>query len=195
MGTRARTTTTTKAPTTTTIITSPIINNDFDCVGQVLFCDFFSCANDIEVHCFNNGNCGVFCQDGGAPIGIKSFQCVSTGKKKKQGWTNSGFNIDKGEVLSCGMTPNNNSNEQVPEVSEPVTTSAPQSPVVSQESEIPITSFCGVNDLNVFFKNSNLRFNCGKKSCTVECSNGKACSSPKIKCSKGKIKPKKIDGC
>ena len=48
-----------------------------------------SCANDIEVHCFNNGNCGVFCQDGGAPIGVKSFQCVSTGKKKKQGWTSS----------------------------------------------------------------------------------------------------------
>ena len=54
-----------------------------------------SCANDIEVHCFNNGNCGVFCQDGGAPIGIKSFQCISTGKKKKQGWTNSGrFSIE-----------------------------------------------------------------------------------------------------
>ena len=85
------------------------------------------------------------------------------------------------------MTPSTHSNE-VPEVSEPVTeetsepepvtTSAPQSqapvesaPVVSasvesQESEIPITSFCGVSDLNAHFKNSNLRFNCGKKSCT-----------------------------
>merc|ERR1712176_412211 len=140
--TRVRTTTTVAITTTTTPeevliaeFTSPIINNDFDCVGQVLFCDFFSCANDIEVHSFNNGNCGVFCQDGGAPIGIKSFQCVSTGKKKKQGWTNSGFNINKSEFLSCGMTPNNNSNEQVPEVSEPVTTSAPQSSVESQESE------------------------------------------------------------
>ena len=87
--------------------------------------------------------------------------------------TNTGFNINKGEILSCGMTPSTNSNEQVPEVSEPVTTSAPQSqapvesaPVESQESEIPITSFCGVNDLNAHFKNSNLRFNCGKKSCT-----------------------------
>ena len=78
--------------------------------------------------------------------------------------TNTGFNINKGEILSCGMTPN--SNEQVPEVSEPVTTSAPQSPVESQESEIPITSFCDVNDLNAHFKNSNLRFNCGKKTCT-----------------------------
>ena len=80
------------------------------------------------------------------------------------------------------MTPSTHSNE-VPEVSEPVTeetsepepvtTSAPQSqapvesaPVESQESEIPITSFCGVSDLNAHFKNSNLRFNCGKKSCT-----------------------------
>ena len=83
--------------------------------------------------------------------------------------TNTGFNIDKGEVLSCGMMPNNNSNEpevEIPEVSEPVTTSAPQSPVASQESEIPITSFCDVNDLNAHFKNSNLRFNCGKKSCS-----------------------------
>merc|ERR1712176_1242723 len=85
--TRARTTTTTTVTTTTTTtpeevliaeFTSPIINNDFDCAGQGLVCDFFSCANDIEVHCFNNGNCGVFCQDGGAPIGIKSFQCAST---------------------------------------------------------------------------------------------------------------------
>ena len=97
--------------------------------------------------------------------------------------TNTGFNIHKGEILSCGMTPSTHSNEQVPEVSEPVTeetsepepvtTSAPQSQapvesasVESQESEIPITSFCGVNDLNAHFKNSNLRFNCGKKSCT-----------------------------
>ena len=97
--------------------------------------------------------------------------------------TNTGFNINKGEILSCGMTPSTHSNEQVSEVSEPVTeetskpepvtTSAPQSqapvesaPVESQESEIPITSFCGVNDLNAHFKNSNLRFNCGKKSCT-----------------------------
>ena len=101
--------------------------------------------------------------------------------------TNTGFNINKGEILSCGMTPSTHSNE-VPEVSEPVTeetsepepvtTSVPQSqapvetaPVVSasvesQESEIPITSFCGVSDLNAHFKNSNLRFNCGKKSCT-----------------------------
>ena len=76
-------------------------------------------------------------------------------------------------MLSCGMTPSTHSNEQVSEVSEPVTTSAPQSqapvesaPVESQESEIPITSFCDVNDLNAHFKNSNLRFNCGKKSCT-----------------------------
>ena len=97
------TTTTTRARTTTTIattttqaeiliaeFTAPIINNDFDCAGKGRVCDYFNCANDIEVHCFNNGNCGVFCQDGGAPIGIKSFQCVSTGKKKKQGWTNSG---------------------------------------------------------------------------------------------------------
>ena len=106
VSTTVLTTTTTKAATTATVetvattttqaevliaeFTEPIINNDFDCAGQGLVCDFFSCANDIEVHCFNNGNCGVFCQDGGAPIGIKSFQCVSTGKKKKQGWTNSG---------------------------------------------------------------------------------------------------------
>ena len=106
VSTTVLTTTTTKATTTTTTttvatittpaevliaeFTEPIINNDFDCAGKGLVCDFFSCANDIEVHCFNNGNCGVFCQDGGAPIGIKSFQCVSTGKKKKQGWTNSG---------------------------------------------------------------------------------------------------------
>ena len=80
--------------------------------------------------------------------------------------TNTGFGINKGEVLSCGMTPSTNSNEQVAEVSEPVTTSAPETPVASQESEIPKTSFCGVNDLNAHFKNSNLRFNCGKKSCT-----------------------------
>ena len=101
--------------------------------------------------------------------------------------TNTGFNINKGEILSCGMTPSTHSNDQVSEVSEPVTTSvphstrphstrppvttpvttsAPQEPVESQESEIPITSFCGVNDLNAHFKNSNLRFNCGKKSCT-----------------------------
>ena len=90
--------------------------------------------------------------------------------------TNTGFNINKGEILSCGMTPSTHSNEQVSEVSEPVTTSVPHStrpystrpPVTtkSQESEIPITSFCGVNDLNAHFKNSNLRFNCGKKSCT-----------------------------
>ena len=137
------------------------------------------------MHCFNNGNCGVFCQDGGAPIGIKSFQCVSTGKKKKQGWTNSGrfsndscissqaakkillkthqgFSINKGELLSCGMMPSIDSNEQV---SEPVTTSAPESPIEQQQSDIPITSFCDINDLNSHFKNSNLRFNCGKKSC------------------------------
>ena len=87
--------------------------------------------------------------------------------------TNKGFKINKGEVLSCGMTPGSNSNEQVseplvniPEVSEPVTTSAPQSQVEPQESEIPVTSFCDVSDLNSHFKNSNLRFNCGKKSCT-----------------------------
>ena len=86
--------------------------------------------------------------------------------------TNKGFKINKGEVLSCGMTPSSNSNEQVPElvnipeVSEPVTTSAPQSQVEPQESEISVTSFCDVSDLNSHFKNSNLRFNCGKKSCT-----------------------------
>ena len=62
------------------------------------------------------------------------------------------------------MTPN--SNEQVPEASEPVTTSAPQSQEEPQESEIPVTSFCDVSDLNSHFKNSNLRFNCGKKSCS-----------------------------
>lgn len=55
-----------------------------------------------------------------------------------------------------------NSNEQV---SEPVTTSAPQSQVEQQQSDIPVTSFCDINDLNSHFKNSNLRFNCGKKSC------------------------------
>ena len=80
--------------------------------------------------------------------------------------TNLGFNINKGEVLSCGMTPSSSSNQQVPEVSEPVTTSAPQSQEEPQESEIPVTSFCDVSDLNSHFKNSNLRFNCGKKSCT-----------------------------
>ena len=41
------TTTTTIATTTTTIITSPIINNDFDCVGQGLVCDFF--RNDFFI--------------------------------------------------------------------------------------------------------------------------------------------------
>ena len=80
--------------------------------------------------------------------------------------TNLGFNINKGEVLSCGMTPSSSSNQQVPEVSEPVTTSVPQSQEEPQESEIPVTSFCDVSDLNSHFKNSNLRFNCGKKSCT-----------------------------
>ena len=64
------------------------------------------------------------------------------------------------------MTPSSNSSEQVPEASEPVTTSAPQSQEEPQESEIPVTSFCDVSDLNSHFKNSNLRFNCGKKSCT-----------------------------
>ena len=104
--TRARTTTTVTTTTTTpeevliAEFTSPIINNDFDCAGQGQVCDFFSCANDIEVHCFNNGNCGVFCQDGGAPIGIKSFQCISTGKKKKQGWTNSGRFSSESLILS-----------------------------------------------------------------------------------------------
>ena len=87
--------------------------------------------------------------------------------EKKFGFkTNKGFKINKGEVLSCGMTPSSNSNEQVPEASEPVTTSAPQSQGEPQESEIPVTSFCDVSDLNSHFKNSNLRFNCGKKSCT-----------------------------
>ena len=81
--------------------------------------------------------------------------------------TITGFNIDKGEILSCGMMPETNSNEQA---SEPVTTSAPQSQEEPQEepqeSEAPITSFCDVDDLNSHFKNSNLRFNCGKKTCT-----------------------------
>ena len=53
--TRARTTTTTVATTTTTTpvevliaeFTSPIINNDFDCAGQGLVCDFF--RNDFFI--------------------------------------------------------------------------------------------------------------------------------------------------
>ena len=52
--TRARTTTTVATTTTTTPVevliaefTSPIINNDFDCAGQGLVCDFF--RNDSEL--------------------------------------------------------------------------------------------------------------------------------------------------
>ena len=90
------------------------------------------------------------------------FLYFVTGCQKILLKTIQGFSIKKGELLSCGMMPSMNSNEQV---SEPVTTSAPQSQVEQQQSDIPVTSFCDINDLNSHFKNSNLRFNCGKKSC------------------------------
>ena len=60
------------------------------------------------------------------------------------------------------------SNEQ-PEASveEPVTTSAPQTPGSQVgDPEIVKISFCDVADLNSHYKNQNLKFNCGKKSCT-----------------------------
>ena len=81
--------------------------------------------------------------------------------------TKKGFNIDKGEILSCGMMPSSSSNKQSTETeqaAEPVTTSAPQS--LEIESEIPKISFCDVDDLNSHYNNQNLRFNCGKKACT-----------------------------
>ena len=68
------------------------------------------------------------------------------------------------------MTPSSSSNVQAAEseqATEPVTTSAPQSPEIqTEESEIAKISFCDVDDLNSHYNNQNLRFNCSKKACT-----------------------------
>ena len=63
--------------------------------------------------------------------------------------TKKGFNTDKGEILSCGMTPSSSSNLQAAEpeqAAEPVTISAPQSLEIETESQK--ISFCDVEDLN-----------------------------------------------
>ena len=68
------------------------------------------------------------------------------------------------------MMPSSNEQSEA-SVEEPITTSAPQTPENQvEEPEIAsspeITSFCDVADLNSHYKNQNLKFNCGKKSCT-----------------------------
>ena len=68
------------------------------------------------------------------------------------------------------MMPSSNEQSEA-SVEEPITTSAPQTPGSQvEEPEIPsspeITSFCDIADLNSHYKNQNLKFNCGKKSCT-----------------------------
>ena len=178
----------TVAPTDAAVTTAapethsgPMIYNDFNCAGHGSVCEFFSCADDIAVHCFGGQTCGVSCKNGMNPMGISAISCSNTGKAKKQGWKNGGKKFSGGEALTCGAAVN-------PPTNQPVNGSPGASP----------GAWCGVGDLNAYFGvGSQYKFSCkaGSKKCKVKCSGGGKPNPKKLKCSGGKLKTSHMSGC
>ena len=172
---------TTAAPETHS---GPMVYNDFNCAGHGSVCEFFSCANDIAVHCFGGQTCGVSCKNGGSPMGLSAVSCSTSGKAKKQGWKNGGKKLSGGEALTCGAAVNPPAGGG----------GGGGSPGGSSGG----SGWCGIADLNAHFGcGPQYKFNCkpGSKKCKVKCSGGGKPNPKKLKCSGGKLKTSHMSGC